>query len=141
MARGRPVSAAKRRKFLECLQECGQIAESYRSAGIPCSTLYRLRQLDPAFARAWDESLEIGLDRLEDEAIRRALTGIEHPVFYQGREVGSVRRYSDGLLTFMLKRRRPERYRDRFDLEASDDIKRLLEAVADGSPDEFETGD
>ena len=56
----------------------------------------------------------MGTDALEDEALRRAFHGSERPVF-QGKElVGYVRDYSDTLLIFMLKARRPEKYRERF---------------------------
>ena len=72
--------------------------------------MYSCRAGDRAFASAWDVSLEIGLDALEDEAIRRAREGVEEPVFQGGLRCGSVRKYSDLLLIFLLKSRRP--YRD-----------------------------
>ena len=49
----------------------------------------------------------------EDEAVRRAHDGVDEPVFYQGKACGVVRKYSDTLLIFLLKGRRPEKYRDR----------------------------
>ena len=61
--------------------------------------------------------------------MRRALEGGEEPVFYQGKIVGSVRKYSDTLLMFMLKARRPERYRDRVGVDVAEDVRALLKAV------------
>ena len=55
---------------------------------------------------------------LEDEARRRALQGVEKPVFREGRQVGTVTEYSDTLLIFLLKARRPEKFRDRARFEA-----------------------
>jgi len=58
------------------------------------------------FGQVW----EIGLDAVEDEAIRRAYDGVEHPVYGGGPHFGSVRKYSDPLLIFLLKYFRPQRY-------------------------------
>jgi hypothetical protein len=35
-------------------------------------------------------------------------------VFYQGEKVGTVQKYSDTLLIFLMKGVRPEKYRERF---------------------------
>ena len=35
------------------------------------------------------------------------------PVYYQGKEVGQIRKFSDTLLIFLLKGARPETYRER----------------------------
>lgn len=47
---------------------------------------------------------------LESEAVRRALSGVEVPVFHQGRECGSTVKHSDQLLMFLLKTLNPERF-------------------------------
>lgn len=106
--------------------------------GCHVATFYLIRQREPEFAAAWEEALQIGLDRLEDEAIRRAVDGNEEPVFYQGQQVGMVRKYSDGLLTTLLKAHRPARYRERVGVDVSDDLKRLLEIV-DAAADPMST--
>ena len=43
----------------------------------------------------------------------RTYHGVEEPVFYQGVQCGAVTEYSDTLLMFLLKARKPEVYRDR----------------------------
>lgn len=53
---------------------------------------------------------ELGADVLEAEARRRAVDGVAEPVFYQGTQVGTVQKYSDTLLMFLLKSRKPEAY-------------------------------
>ena len=50
---------------------------------------------------------------LEDECLRRARDGVKVPRFHNGKISGYVRRSSDALLIFLLKARRPEKYRDR----------------------------
>ncbi len=47
--------------------------------------------------------------RREEEAVRRAVDGINEPVFYKGRQVGDIRRFSDTLLIFLMKAGDPAR--------------------------------
>jgi hypothetical protein len=42
------------------------------------------RQADQAFAEAWEDAMEAGVDRAEQEAFRRGVHGFEEPVIYQG---------------------------------------------------------
>ncbi len=59
-------------------------------------------------------------DVLEAEAHRRAVEGVEEAVgWYKGEAGGTVRKYSDVLLIFLLKSLQPERYRERVDLRGS----------------------
>ncbi len=53
------------------------------------------------------------------EAVRRAVEGTEKPVYQQGRLVGHVQEYSDTLLIFLLKGRRPEKYGEKLRQEIS----------------------
>lgn len=79
--------------------------------------MYRLREAEPDFAAAWDAAVEEGTDLLEDEARRRAVEGVikERGVYYRGDLVGTEIEinYSDGLMTTLLKARRPDVYRER----------------------------
>jgi hypothetical protein len=43
--------------------------------------------------------------------------GVEEPIVYQGEITNTVRRYSDTLLIFLLKARRPEKFRDNVKVE------------------------
>ena len=49
--------------------------------------------------------------------MRRAREGVDEPVFYQGEHCCNVRRYSDTLLIFMLKARKPDVYRERASIQ------------------------
>jgi hypothetical protein len=44
--------------------------------------------------------------------VRRAYHGVEEPVFYKGVQCGSVTKYSDRLLMFLLQARNPAKYRE-----------------------------
>ena len=54
-------------------------------AGSSRTRVYELRKADPAFATAWDEAEEAAVDRLEDEARRRAVEGIPEPLVSAGK--------------------------------------------------------
>lgn len=98
--------------FLNALGTTASVTAACEVAKIARSSAYEWRDADLPFAAAWDAAVVRGTDALEDEAIRRARLGVDEPVFYQGEECGTVRKYSDTLLIFMLKARRPEIFRD-----------------------------
>lgn len=102
--------------FLLSLSECGNVTQAAKDAGISRMTAYRHRERDAEFAEAWDDAVEEGTDALEAEARRRAMQGVEEPVYYKGYVVGHVQKFSDTLLIFLLKAYRPETFRDNFDL-------------------------
>lgn len=116
-------TASKRRAFLTTLAETGNVSEAARACEVSRSHAYALKMTDTDFAAKWVDALESATDVLEAEARHRAVDGVEQPHFHQGQITGSVRKYSDSLLIFLLKAHRPEKYRDR-----SADVK--------GSPDE-----
>ena len=91
--------------------------------------LKELKTQDPDFAVAWDSAVEEATDRLEREARRRALEGTEESVYYQGKECGRVKRYSDSLMLALLKAERPEKYKDRVANELSGEVKGGVLAV------------
>ena len=111
----------KRRKakwekaFLLYLSATGNVSEAALRAGIERKTAYRLRDNAEDFAEAWDGALEVACDALELEARRRAFIGTEKAVYYQGRECGRIREYSDTLMVTLLKAHRPGKFRERTD--------------------------
>lgn len=75
-------------------------------AGTSRNTLQAWRQSDPEFNRRVEEAMERGTDVIEDEARRRAVDGIDEPVFQQGECVGFKRVHSDSLMQMILGGRR-----------------------------------
>mgnify|MGYP001585905273 CR=1 FL=1 len=98
--------------FLGAISEGRPVTEACRIAKINPLTAISHRKLCPEFRKAWKVASDLGTSLLEMEAYRRAYHGVEEPVFYQGTECGRIRRYSDGMMMFLLKSRRPETYRD-----------------------------
>ena len=103
-------------KFLAALTNTSNVRASCQAAGIDRHTAYNHRKRSKEFAAAWDKALEDAVDLLEAEAWRRAAKGVEEPVFYKGQPTGTIRRYSDTLLIFLMKANRPEKYRDNYDI-------------------------
>ena len=121
-----------REAFLSTLRTGASIGAACRKAGMGRSPAYEWRDEDEDFRLAWDEAVDEGTDVLEDEATRRARDGTVKPVFYQGQECGGIREYSDTLIMFMLKARRPEKYRERHQIEHEIDGQLTVKIVKYG---------
>jgi hypothetical protein len=110
--RPRVIGAKDRDEFLELLAAGWAVRHASRQSSHAFQRWYELKAADEEFAAAWAEAIEQGTQALEDEARRRAVDGVEEPVYQKGELVGSVRRYSDNLLMFLLRGRRPAVYRE-----------------------------
>lgn len=98
--------------YLEELMNGASVTVAAKKAGIGLGSVYRVRHENPEFDVAVREAMNIKTEVLEQEAQRRAYHGVEEPVFHRGQVVGHTRKYSDLLLIFLLKARKPEVYRE-----------------------------
>lgn len=105
----------KKRAVLAALALTGNVSEACRCAKVDRGTHYDWQKQDEAYAAAARDALEMAADSMELEARRRAVDGVLEPVYYGGKKVGKIRRYSDTLLIFLLKAARPEKFRERFE--------------------------
>lgn len=83
-----------RRRFLDALEEGKSFTAARKAAGLTTRELEAWKDQDADFAQDWRDAEQAGTDMLEDAAVRRG------------------KRQSDALLMFMLKARRPEKYRE-----------------------------
>jgi hypothetical protein len=98
------INTALRRKFVMLLAENGGIVKhACRDLSISPDKIYQERKKNPKFRKAWEAAIQRGIDRLEDEAKRRALDGHEEPIYYKGELCGYRRVVSDSLLALILK--------------------------------------
>jgi len=104
------LTPVTREKFLQKLKETANVSLSADLVGISRVRAYQVRKKDKAFAEAWDEAIEIGIDNLEHEARRRAMHGTSKPVFYKGEVCGHIQEYSDKLMEVLLAAHRPGKY-------------------------------
>lgn len=99
--------------FLSLLSLTGSPKTAALRLGLNRKNLYLRREQDPEFKERWDQAIKDSQDALEDEAYRRAVIGITEPVFQGGVLVGHVQKYSDGLLTFLLKAHNPAKFSEK----------------------------
>ena len=90
----------KRSDFLAGLAGGLSVTGAAKLVGMGRSAAYKWRADDEAFAADWEDAIEEGTDDLEDRAMERAKSG-----------------QSDTMMIFMLKARRPEKYKERSHVE------------------------
>ena len=89
--------------FLECVRKLPDRGTALSTAGLSRKALSdRLRE-DPAFDKLFKQAFDDGLDSMEDEVVRRAVLGVDEPVYQGGMLVGHKTKYSDTLLMFFLE--------------------------------------
>jgi hypothetical protein len=124
---------AHKAAFLTHFRLTGNVTLSAQAAGVERRCHSRWMADDPAYAEAFADAQDEANDQLEAEARRRGYQGVDEPVFgrlarvervedesgvdyvterYTG-VVGTVRKYSDTLLIFLLKANRPEKFKER----------------------------
>lgn len=139
----------KQDRFLKAYRESGNIKASCKAAGIHRSTYYAWRDHDEVFQVRLPDAIEDACDTLEYAAYERAVKGIEVPLMSMGRVVyeeipdldkegkpltdkhgqplmkrGKMlteRKYSDSLLTTLLKANLPKKYKDKVEHVGKDD--------------------
>jgi hypothetical protein len=107
--------------FFDGMREGWSVRKSAWAAGISSVTAYAWRTASEAtrledgsyeddFCVRWEAAYRDGVDVLEDAAHRRAVEGVDKPVYQGGVLVGTVTEYSDTLLMLALRGKRPDRY-------------------------------
>ena len=124
--------------FLAALSEVPVVSRACAAVGIDRSTAYKSRDGDPEFAQAWDDAMEAGVDKAEQEAFRRAVEGTEKGVWHMGALVGTEKVYSDALLGLILKGRRKSVYAERKELTGANGeaLPPSQIVIATGVPDD-----
>lgn len=103
---------ARQERFIEALAATGCVEDAARAVGKSVSSAYalKIRAEAKSFRMAWEAALEVGISRLSEAALSRAIHGVAQPVFYQGEQVGERRHYDERLTMFLLRYRDPARY-------------------------------
>ncbi len=107
-------TVARQDNFLKALAACGCVSDACRSVGMSRESAYELynRPAASAFRAAWDAAHDCATPLIEGGAWERAIKGVSRPIFYKGEQVGEYRHYDERLTMFLLRFRRPHRYRD-----------------------------
>ena len=107
------ITPNKQRAFVAHLAATGIVTKAAFKIGKSVEALYKLRNRPGAegFAAAWDAALERGVQRLEDNALARAIEGVpEWRYTPDGGLITYGTKHNEALVMFMLRNRRPERY-------------------------------
>ncbi len=122
----REITEQRRRIFIETLQATGSMCAAARAA-TPWSrgekggleSCRDLMRRDPTFALEVEEARDAALGRVEAEIVRRAVEGVQRPIFQKGELVGHEPVYSDHLLLRLAQRLDPSSWTDRQKVEHS----------------------
>ena len=102
--------------FLAEYERLGTVSAAAREIGIDRQTHYDWLSSDETYPDRWRGAQEGSTQTLEEVALARATKGQCVGVWFQGVRVGEEFRGSDQLLMFLLKSRRPDVYRDRYEV-------------------------
>ena len=118
-----------RKTVLEQIEAGETILNVAKAAGVTRQALYKLKKSDADFAAQWEEAIEVGIQiqfaEAEEAMDLRGRLGWLEPKYHDGKIVGAVRRYSDGLLIArvkaLAKRAGDRSYIDRADVTSADE--------------------
>jgi hypothetical protein len=108
----KPVDTSWHPRFIELLGTTCNVTLSCKGAGITRETAYEHKKQMPEFAAQWEDAKEAAIEILEAEAWQRA------------------KKKSDLLMIFLLKAHKPEKYRERSEVDVTSGGKPLLDPLA-----------
>lgn len=140
--RSNSITPDLQREFVAHLAATGIVTSAARHIGRSMEALYKLRHRPGAegFARAWDRAVSLGVERLEDTALARAIEGAERAIVRGGEVVATERVHNEALVMFFLRTRLSERYApsahvgpgdplyERIRREVEDELRRELDS-------------
>lgn len=103
---------AKQQLFIETLLATGSVRLGTEAAGMSHGSVYRLRHAPggTSFARAWDEAVALGAQRVRDVLIDQAIHGIPERVLVGKETVVERRRFNHRTMIWVLQHHMPEDY-------------------------------
>jgi len=102
--------------ILNEIASCGVYYKACAAAGVSLAQFNRLREVHPEIKALVEEAKLYYQDLISHTVHNRAIEGWDEPVFYQGRMIGTQRKFSDRLLELQAKRHCPE-YRDKSEID------------------------
>jgi hypothetical protein len=127
----------KMQRFLAAYTRCARINQAAETARVAKQSHYNWLEESEEYRQAFRRTHAMIGDLAEDACVERAIFGVEKPVLYQGKHVRLngrplyEREYSDQLLITLLRRLKPQEYRERTAIEVSGSLnlaERLQEA-------------
>jgi hypothetical protein len=113
---------AQQAAYLASLAQDGTLSGGCTAAHCSAHTVYLWREQDPTFVVREYEAREQFADMIEREMVRRGVHGYKKPVYQGGELVGHVQEYSDSLLQKLAGAARPQKFRERLDVNSAQTI-------------------
>jgi hypothetical protein len=88
-------SITKEDRFLLELSATCNVSAACRAVRMSTRSAYSKRAKDAGFRRAWAVAIGEGYAALEQMMLQRSIGGDDKPVFYQGKQIATVREYPD----------------------------------------------
>lgn len=110
---------AAQRMFLASIAQLKMITEAAADAGVDRQSHYTWLRGDPAYAAAFDAAISQGNELIDNEILRRGVTGWKREVYQGGVLVGTITEYSDKMLELAAKSRM-DKYRDKSEVTFKD---------------------
>jgi hypothetical protein len=126
------IEHPKKRGYLLALAMTGVQLRACQATGISRTTVWVWRQDDPRFCALEEEAKRLGAEILVAEIYRRAVEGIDRPVYYKGLRVDTIKEYSDVLLMFQAKASLPDVYRERYEVSGDRTRPLTVQIVQEG---------
>lgn len=105
-----PEKDAKIQEILDKIAEAMPQKKAAESSGVPWRTWYGWKERTPELQDDVVKCLEMAGETIEEEIRRRAIDGVDEPVYQGGKLVGHVKRYSENLLLALARAHMPHRY-------------------------------
>lgn len=106
--------------FLAAYRLTASVTEAAAAAKIDRRLHYRWMKTSDVYRQRFEQARIEAADHLEDIAIARVRDGTLEPVFYQGIKCGVRRVYDSGLMQFLLRGLKPDRYGRKVELSGPD---------------------
>ena len=125
-----------KKRFLAAYAHTGVILHACRAANVGRTTYYEWTEQDPDFATAAGFALAEAGDRLEEHAIEWATVGVKTvKEVYERNDRGELvltrreesRDISPTILIFALKGAKPEKYRERHDVNVTGSVVKAID--------------
>jgi hypothetical protein len=123
-----------KKAFCRAYAEIGTITHAAQKLGIGHGLVEDWRREDPDFVKDFEGAAVEYVHKLEREADRRGVEGIDKGIYYKGEKVDVEREYSDTLLIFRLKRLDPA-YRERTEISGPGGGPILIKEVRIHAPE------
>lgn len=102
------VTEPLKRRFLIAFAQTGRVTSAAREAEIERTSHYRWMHEDEAYRAAFEDCRRWVCLRIEEGLVERLIDGWEEPVYHNGEQIGTKRKYDNAACLRYLERVNPK---------------------------------